>query len=315
MTRVVALGGGHGLAATLSALRRISTDITAIVTVADDGGSSGRLRSEFGVMPPGDLRMALAALCSDDAWGRSWAEAVQYRFPPGEGEVGGHNLGNLMLSALWDVTGDVVNGLDRMGELLRIVGRVLPMSAEPLTIQAQVVHDGVVRTVVGQVAVATTHGRVLSVELAPKNPPATEAAVAAIGAAEWIILGPGSWYSSVLPHLLVPAQLEALLASRAKRVLVMNLDAGQNSGVPIGEPGEAIGLTAVEHLALLSAHAPELRFDFVIVDPQSLPRSEDLAAFLEARGSQLILSDVAMGIGSLQHDPRKLAHLLAKIFS
>ena len=111
MTRVVALGGGHGLAATLSALRRITPHITAIVTVADDGGSSGRLRSEFGVMPPGDLRMALAALCSDDVWGRSWADAVQYRFP-GEGEVGGHSLGNLMLSALWDVTGDVVDGLD-----------------------------------------------------------------------------------------------------------------------------------------------------------------------------------------------------------
>jgi uncharacterized cofD-like protein len=318
MTRVVALGGGHGLAATLSALRRITPHITAIVTVADDGGSSGRLRSEFGVMPPGDLRMALAALCSDDAWGRSWAEAVQYRFPdrfPGEGEVGGHNLGNLMLSALWDVTGDVVAGLDRMGALLRIVGRVLPMSAEPLTIEAQVLDEGVVRTVVGQVSVATTHGRVLSVELTPKNPPATEAALTAIGDAEWIILGPGSWYSSVLPHLLVPAQLDALLLSQAKRVLVMNLDAGQNSGVPIGEPGEAIGLTAVEHLELLSAHAPELRFDFVIVDPQSLPHSGDLAAFLAARGSQLILSDVAMGAGSLQHDPAKLALLLAKIFS
>ncbi len=314
MTRVVALGGGHGLAATLSALRRITPEITAIVTVADDGGSSGRLRAELGVMPPGDLRMALAALCSDDVWGRSWADAVQYRFP-GEGEVGGHSLGNLMLSALWDVNGDVVAGLDRMGALLKIIGRVLPMSAEPLTIQAEVAHEGRVRTVVGQVAVATTRGRVLSIELTPTNPPATQAALAAISDAEWIILGPGSWYSSVLPHLLVPAQLDALLSSPAKRALVMNLDAGQKSGVPLGEPGEAIGLTAVEHLELLSAHAPELHFDVVIVDPQSQPASTELAEYLAAQGSRLIVADVASGPGSLQHDPEKLAALFSKIFS
>ena len=314
MTRVVALGGGHGLAATLSALRRITPHITAIVTVADDGGSSGRLRSEFGVMPPGDLRMALAALCSDDVWGRSWADAVQYRFP-GEGEVGGHSLGNLMLSALWDVTGDVVAGLDRMGALLKIIGRVLPMSSEPLTIQAEVRHEGQVSTVVGQVAVATTQGRVLSVQLSPQNPPATQAALDAISDADWIILGPGSWYSSVLPHLLVPAQVGALLSSSAKRILIMNLDAGQNSGIPEGEPGEAIGLTASEHLALLSAHAPDLHFDVVIVDPQSLPHSAELAARLATEGSQLIVADVATGDSLLQHDPEKLAALFSKIFS
>ena len=133
--KVVALGGGHGLAATLTALRSVTSNITAVVTVADNGGSSGRLREEFPIMPPGDLRMALAALCGDDAWGRDWADIMQYRFTS-DGPLNGHALGNLLLAALWDRDEDVVVGLDRVGALLKVVGRVLPMTAEPLTIEA-----------------------------------------------------------------------------------------------------------------------------------------------------------------------------------
>ena len=121
--KVVSFGGGHGLAATLRALRTITTDITAIVTVADNGGSSGRLREEFNSLPPGDLRMALAALCSDDEWGRRWAEILQYRFTS-QGSLDNHALGNLLLTALWDRDGDPVQGIDRVGELLKVVGRV-----------------------------------------------------------------------------------------------------------------------------------------------------------------------------------------------
>ena len=128
--KVVALGGGHGLAATLTALRSITEEITAVVTVADNGGSSGRLRQEFPIMPPGDLRMALAALCADDSWGRNWAEIMQYRFTS-EGPMNGHAMGNLLLAALWDRDEDVVVGLDRVAALLKVVGRVLPMTAEP----------------------------------------------------------------------------------------------------------------------------------------------------------------------------------------
>ena len=133
--KVVALGGGHGLAATLTALRQFTSEITAIVTVADNGGSSGRLRQEFPIMPPGDLRMALAALCGDDDWGRSWAEIMQYRFTS-EGELNGHPVGNLLLAALWDRDGDTVAGLDRVGSLLKVIGRVLPMADQPLEIEA-----------------------------------------------------------------------------------------------------------------------------------------------------------------------------------
>ena len=132
--KVVAFGGGHGLAATLRALRMLAVDITAIVTVADNGGSSGRLRKEFNSLPPGDLRMALAALCSEDEWGRSWAELIQYRFTS-DGDLNGHAIGNLLLAALWNRESDPVKGLDKVGELLNVVGRVLPMSNEPLDIE------------------------------------------------------------------------------------------------------------------------------------------------------------------------------------
>ena len=132
--KVVALGGGHGLAATLKSLRKLTSHLTAIVTVADNGGSSGRLREEFHSLPPGDLRMALAALCGDDEWGRSWAEIMQYRFTS-SGELNGHALGNLLLTALWDRDQDPVRGLDRVGALLKVVGRVLPMALEPLDIE------------------------------------------------------------------------------------------------------------------------------------------------------------------------------------
>ena len=123
MVKVVALGGGHGLAATLSALRKITNEITAIVTVADNGGSSGRLRDEFHMLPPGDLRMALTALCGDDDWGRSWAEIMQYRFTS-QGPMDGHAVGNLLLTALWDKDGDPVAGLNRVAQLLKVVGQV-----------------------------------------------------------------------------------------------------------------------------------------------------------------------------------------------
>ena len=137
LPRVVALGGGHGLAASLTALRRVTDRLTAVVTVADDGGSSGRLRQEFDILPPGDLRMALAALCSDDHVGRTWASVLQARFR-GDGPLGGHAIGNLLIAGLWQQLGDPVEGLDMVGDLLRTRGRVLPMSAVPLEIEADV---------------------------------------------------------------------------------------------------------------------------------------------------------------------------------
>src|SRR5689334_19680125 len=175
---VVALGGGHGLAASLSALRRLTGDLTAVVTVADNGGSSGRLREEFGVLPPGDLRMALAALCGDDRWGQTWARVLQHRFSS-EGEMDGHAVGNLLIVALWELLDDHVAGLDWVGGLLGARGRVLPMAVTPLDIAASVAFGDEVRTVRGQVEVATTTGRVIDVQLEPEDPKACPEAVRA----------------------------------------------------------------------------------------------------------------------------------------
>ncbi len=165
--RVVALGGGHGLAASLAALRRVTGDLTAVVTVADNGGSSGRLRREFGVLPPGDLRQALSALCGDDDWGRTWAQVLQHRFVS-DGGMDNHALGNLLIVTLWELLGDHVGGLDWVGRLLGAHGRVLPMAVIPLDITASV--RGLdpacperLTTVRGQVEVASTSGQVTAV--------------------------------------------------------------------------------------------------------------------------------------------------------
>lgn len=308
---VVALGGGHGLAATLASLRRLTSQITAIVTVADDGGSSGRLRNEFGILPPGDLRMALAALCADDPWGRRWADVVQHRFG-GEGELGGHSLGNLMLAALWEMHGDWVIGLDHVAQLLGVVGRVLPMAATPIEICARVqdLNTNQIREVHGQVAVATATGRVLELALNPANPPARPEAIAAISGAEWITIGPGSWYSSVLPHLLVPAQREALIASKAKKIVLVNLDARPNrDGVD-----EAGGQPPENHLALLAAHAPGLRLDVVVADPTTVSNQQRLAEVAGSLGARVVIADLVDGFDSVRHDPFKLATALKDVF-
>ena len=212
--RVVAFGGGHGLAASLSALRRVTDDVTAIVTVADNGGSSGRLRSEFGALPPGDLRMALAALCGDDEWGTTWARVVQHRFG-GDGDLAGHSLGNLLIAGLWDLLGDPVAGLDWVGRLLRVTGRVLPMAAVPMDIVARVegldpAAPAAVSTVRGQAAVAVTPGPG-PVDLAGARRPAGRARGGDGGARG----GLGGVRAGVVVHLRAAAPARAVAAVRA----------------------------------------------------------------------------------------------------
>ena len=260
-SRIVAFGGGHGLAAMLSALRDVSSEITAVVTVADNGGSSGQLRSEFGVMPPGDLRMALSALCSDDEWGSSWAQALQHRFES-TGPLNGHALGNLLLTALWNLNEDPVVGLDKVGELLRIVGRVLPMAAVPIEIEATLkplLPGQPERVIRGQVEVAEAAGEVVSVRLIPDSPPVLPEVLHAIKKADWITLGPGSWYSSVLPHLLVPEIRTALANSNAKIVVFLNLDARSSKD-------EASALSPEVQIEFLKSHAPEVKIDYLVAD-------------------------------------------------
>ena len=305
--RVVALGGGHGLAATLSALRGITSDITAIVTVADNGGSSGRLREEFSIYPPGDLRMALAALCADDEWGRSWAQIMQYRFQS-EGELNGHAVGNLLLAALWNKGEDPVSGLDRVGSLLKVIGRVLPMSQEPLDIEATFTNSTGRFIVKGQVQVATAKGRLESLRLHPENPAARDESLTAISEADWIVMGPGSWFSSVLPHLLIPQQREALIASKAKKFLILNLDSGTSNASAIN-PGEYAGYTPIEHIEILREYAPDLRFDYIIADESLVGQDHEIEKYLSSTGGELVVADLRDDSALIHHDPRKLTSL------
>ena len=315
--RAVALGGGHGLHATLTALRLLGDvvdDITAVVTVADDGGSSGRLRRELGSLPPGDLRMALCALAApltdaaspeaDDLWVR----VVQHRFG-GSGALAGHAVGNLMLAGLMDVLGDAVAALDEMGRLLGARGRVLPMSCDPLTIEAQVTglddDQGAVRLIRGQVAVASTPGRVW---LRPERPTPCPDAVAAVRDADVVLLGPGSWFTSVLPHLLVPGLGEALTTTTARRVVVLNL---------APQPGETAGFSPEQHLDVLSQHAPALRVDAVLADEAAVPVPDRLRraarTMLVPDGTVHLAPVAADDPAAPRHDPAALAAALRPV--
>ena len=306
--RVVALGGGHGLAANLSALRTFCHELTAVVTVADNGGSSGRLRRELGVLPPGDLRQALAALCRDDEWGRTWADVLQHRFESA-GELHRHAVGNLLIVALWELLGGHVEGLDWVGRLLGAQGRVLPMSAVPLDICATVRGADPERpeettTVRGQVEVATTSGQVEAVELLPSDPPACPEAVAAISAADWVILGPGSWYTSVLPHLLVPELQAALTKAAARRCVTLNLAPQQ---------GETDGFSSSTYLEVLAMHAPDLQIDVVLADASSTVDRPMLEETVHGLGAELVIADLAASDGSARHDVPRLAAAYAGI--
>ncbi|MFC4604767.1 gluconeogenesis factor YvcK family protein [Rhodococcus kronopolitis] len=306
---ITALGGGHGLFATLRAARRLSTDVTAVVTVADDGGSSGRLRAELGVIPPGDLRMALAALSAEESDISIWTETMQHRFG-GTGALAGHSVGNLILAGLTEVLGDTVAALDEMCRVLRIQGRVLPMSPIPLTIEADVggleSDPRVNRCIRGQVAVATTPGKVRRVRLVPTDPPACAEALDAIERSDLVLLGPGSWFSSVIPHMLVPEQLQALIRTSARKALILNLAA---------EPGETAGFSAERHLHVLAQHAPELTVDYVVVDSGSVPEGREREHLCRAAmrlGAAVIYADVAE-TGTATHHAGKLAASLGSL--
>ena len=312
---VVAFGGGHGLAVSLQALRilvddLVVDDLTAVVTVADNGGSSGRLRSEFGVLPPGDLRMALAALCGDDDWGDTWARVLQHRFA-GQGEMRGHVIGNLLIVGLWEQLGDPVAALDWVGRLLGTSGRVLPMALTPLDITAEVrgLDDDpeTLTTIRGQVEVATTDGAITSIALDPADPKPCPEALDAVRAADWVVLGPGSWFTSVMPHLMVPALRRALVETPARIVVALNL---------VGERGETDGFGPHDHLAALLEHAPDLRIHSVLADRSTVGDGRaELEAVVTSYGARLVVDDVACADGSPRHDPALLAAAYARIMA
>ena len=309
--RAVALGGGHGLAASLAALRQVTESLTAIVTVADNGGSSGRLRRDFGVLPPGDLRMALAALCGDDEWGTTWSKVVQHRFA-GDRELAGHAVGNLLIVALWDLLGDTVAGLDWVGRLLGTGGRVLPMAAVPLDIVAEVV--GVdpagpdeVSTVRGQAAVASTPGQVRSITLLPPDPPAVPEAVRAVHRRR---------LDRVRPRLVVHQRAAAPAGARARRRAARRHGPARARPQPGAAAGGDGGIFATQapggpRRARACAYCGCSPRRHQAAGTGSLADLEKAAAVL---GARLMMADVAAADGTPRHDPRLLAGMYAQIF-
>ncbi|MCX2952574.1 gluconeogenesis factor YvcK family protein [Lentzea sp. NEAU-D7] len=308
--KAVALGGGHGLHATLSALKQVTDDVTAVVTVADDGGSSGRLRRELSdLLPPGDLRKAMAALAGDDEASRRWTSLFKHRFG-GTGALAGHAVGNLVIAGLLEQLGDPVAVLDLTSRLLGVKGRVLPMSNDPLDIEADVVgldeDETDVRRIRGQVAIATTPGLVQRIRLTAPNgrPAGCPEAVQAVLDADVVVLGPGSWFTSVLPHLLVPELHDALVHTRARKVLVLNL---------VPQPGETAGFSPERHLDVVCEHAPELKVDAVIADVDSVPTPDRLTRAASALGARTHLAKIAAPDAAERHDPEALAGCLRQV--
>jgi uncharacterized cofD-like protein len=324
--RLVAFGGGHGLGASLRALRRcqaaLDWEITAVVTVGDDGGSSGRLRAQRGGLPPGDLRQALAALAGEDPHSAVNANLFQHRFQPQEYQSApapsknsndslvGHPVGNLVLCGLMELLGDPVAALDHAAAMVRAGGRVLPMSREPVAIEALIRGADPSRpdqllTVRGQHEVAISPGRVELVRLDPPKPVACREAVAAIGDADWLVFGPGSWYTSVIPHLLVPELVAAIVASSARRLVILNLTI---------EP-ETAGLTLPEHLTALAAYAADLTADVVLGDASWGSEPEPVRQAADSLDAELVLAPVAVAGGEARHDPAALAEALLPVLA
>lgn len=310
---VVALGGGHGLSASLSALRLLTSDLTAIVTVADDGGSSGRLRQELDVLPPGDLRMALSALCDDTDWGRTWRDVMQHRFVADSapsGSLQGHAMGNLLIVTLWELLGDAVAGLQWAGALLGARGQVLPMASVPLTIEGDVqpsaaAGDRTLETIIGQASLAKA-GNVQNVRLVPPDAPACVDALNAIELADWVVLGPGSWYTSVLPHLLLPELRDALCQTPAKRCLTMNL---------LVDTKETTGMSAADHLRVIPRYAPEFGVDVVLADPAAVDDKADFERAAAMLGAEVVFGKVGGPGGRPVHDPLRLATAYHDVFT
>jgi uncharacterized cofD-like protein len=294
--KVVALGGGHGLAVTLSALRLLGVEPTAVVAAADDGGSSGRLRRDLGLPPPGDLRKAMLALADPAA---EVGQLFGYRFE--RGDLAGHNLGNLALAALTDLKGGFLEALEVAARWLGVRGQVLPSTLVPVRLCGRV--DG--RQVEGQVAIMTASGRVEAVWLEPRRPPAVPAAVAAIAKADLVLLGPGSTFTSVVPNLLVPELAAALAAAPGRLVYICNLEA---------QPGETTGFPPEAHLAAILDHCPGLAVATVLCQRpgDAAAAAREVAAF-GARGAAVIHADVAADQAPGRHDAARLATALKEL--
>ena len=321
--KITALGGGSGLAVLLRGLKhRVAhrDQLTAVVTVSDDGGSSGRLRRELGVLPPGDIRNCIVALADDEDL---LARLFQYRFPTGNG-LSGHSFGNLFLTALTGVTGDFYQAILTAEHILSVRGRILPATLQDVRLRGAG-RSG--RVYEGESAVGTSGERLAQLRLEPSAVPAFPPAVRAIEAADLLVLGPGSLYTSIIPNLLIPGIRGAIQRSRAPKVLVMNL---------MTQPGETDGMTALEHLEAIEQLAGPGLVDVVLLseerpaDPLLARYAESGSARIEVdrealqhHGVELVSCDLLVPVGDapnamddgglVRHDPAKLARAIVSL--
>lgn len=302
--RVVTVGGGTGLSSLLRGLKKYTSNITAVVTVSDDGGSSGRLREEMGVLPPGDIRNCLVALADQE---NLLGSLFQYRFTDGEA-LEGHSFGNLFLVAMTSITGDFDTAIKESSKILAIKGRVLPATLSPVTLGA-VMEDG--NKVVGESSITSDSRRIDHVFLKPTECSPPDEVISAISEADLIVLGPGSLYTSIIPNLLIGGIVEAINASRAVTVYVCNV---------MTQPGETDGYKASDHLNALLKQAAGLKVDYCLVNdevpPSNLlkkyekenqyPVEADLEAIRQA-GVLPISASLISAVDLVRHDPEKLA--------
>jgi uncharacterized cofD-like protein len=305
--KIVVVGGGTGLGTILRGLKEISSNLTAIVTVADDGGSSGRLRQEFGILPPGDIRNCLVAMADLEPLMES---LMQYRFK-GESDLDGHNFGNLFLAALTGVTGDFEAAIKQSSKVLAVRGQVLPATLEHVTLEAEL-SDGTI--VEGESEISKSKIPIDRVFLKPENVKPVPEALAAINDAEVIILGPGSLFTSIIPNLLVEDIAKALKSSKALKVYVCNA---------MTQPGETDHYSASDHVRQIRNHAGTGLIDMAIVNtdqipPEILERYAEESAYpvapdlenLRAMGIEPLGEDIILKTHVIRHDARKLAALV-----
>lgn len=309
--KVVAIGGGHGLSALLRGLKAYTSNVTAIVTVADDGGSSGRLRRALGVLPPGDFRNCIAALADDEAL---ITQLFQYRFPAVDGEtgLGGHSFGNLFITAMMEVTGSFERAVLESSRVLAVQGRVVPSTLESVTLMGDLLAEpATVNRVTGESQIAETKGTIERVYLEPSDPLAYPGAVRAILEADLIVVGPGSLYTSVLPNMLVREIAQAIGASRATRVYVCNVAT---------ERGETDGYSVSDHVAALERHVGPGLFQVVLANDNftgadALPSGvEPTRLEMPSNGAHTLHAvDLVDVDHPWRHDSEKLAKVLMQL--
>lgn len=303
--RIVAVGGGTGLSTLLRGIKNYTHNITAIVTVADDGGSSGRIRRTLGILPPGDIRNCLAALSNDEAL---LSQLFQYRFANGQGDLEGHSFGNLFISALAEITGSFEEAVAESGRVLAVHGRVLPSTLHDVRLSADIrlPHQVSEVRVEGESQIPETTGKIQRVWLEPNAPPAFPQAVRAILNADLIVIGPGSLYTSLLPNLLVPDLAEAIRSSRALKVYVCNVAT---------QPGETEGYNCADHVRALAMHTGGRLFDLVLVNQEQTSPAPRGVQWVAASGEMpsgvaLHRADLVDAERPTRHDAAKLARTL-----